>query len=127
MNLKNLKNQTLLFLGKSTMFSDREISNFLAQYDIEFSRTYENNHYIVEHRLINPVEEEYSNQAYEAGATFYKMEEFEKAMSASLDANSVLMAIKLSQDSERIQRMLSNEYISDELFIKLLNLYKWEE
>jgi len=127
MNLEQLKNQKLLFLGRSTLFSDTEISNFLAQHDIEFSRSYEDNDYIVEHRMINPVEEELSNQAYEAGATFYKMEEFEETMSASLDTNSILMAIKLSHDSKRIQRMLANEYISDELFIKLLNLYQWEE
>jgi len=127
MNLEQLKNQTLLFLGKSMIFSDSEITNFLKGYDIAFSRSYEGQEHIVEHRKINPVEEDISNMGYEAKANFYKMEEFEKLMSASLDINSVLMAIKLSNDNERIERMLANEYISDELYIKLLNLYEWEE
>jgi len=127
MNLEELKNKTLLFLGKSMIFSDTEISNFLATHDIGFSRSYEGQQHVIEHRMINPVEEDISNMAYEAKANFYKMEEFERAMSEMLDINSVLMAIKLSNDNERIKRMLANEYINDALYIKLLNLYEWEE
>jgi hypothetical protein len=127
MNLEQLKNETLLFLGKSMIFSDTEISNFLATLDIEFTRSYNGQKHVVEHRMINPVEEDISNMAYEAKATFYKMELFEQSMSEMLDINSVLMAIKLGNDSERIKRMLANEYINDELYIKLLNLYQWEE
>ncbi|MBN2825931.1 MAG: hypothetical protein JXQ76_11440 [Campylobacterales bacterium] len=127
MNLEPLKGQTLIFLGKSAMFSDTEIRNFLVTHGIEFARSYNGERYVVEHRLLNPLEEEFSNQAYEAGATFYKMEAFEKTMSASLEPHLVLMALKLNQDGERIYRMLGNEYIDDALFIKVLNLYRWEE
>lgn len=127
MNLEELKNKTLLFLGKSMIFSDQEISNFLATLDIEFTRSYNGQKHVVEHRLINPVEEDISNMAYEAKATFYKMELFEQTMSGMLDINSLLMAIKLGNDGERIKRMLANEYINDALYIKLLNLYQWEE
>ncbi|SHO80415.1 Leucine rich repeat variant [hydrothermal vent metagenome] len=126
--LKELKNKKVLFLGRSTIFNDIEITNFLRDYNIEFSRDF-SEYYdaIIEHRNINPVEEDISNDAYDRGVKIYKLHKLEEDMSRLLDDNSILMAIKLGGDMQRVDRLLSNEYITDELFIKLLNIYEWEE
>ncbi|KIM06292.1 MAG: hypothetical protein KU38_13160 [Sulfurovum sp. FS08-3] len=127
MKIEQFTNQTLLFLGKSELFGDKEIINFLTPKGIGFGRSYEGQKHIVAHRTINPLEEDISHRAYEMGATFYTMEAFEKAMSDNLDSNALLMSIKLSHDNQRLRRMLLNEHLSDELYLKLLNLYGWEE
>ena len=37
------------------------------------------------------------------------------------------MAIKLGNDQERLLRLLGNEHLTDELFVRLLKLYRFDE
>ncbi len=126
--LNELKDKKVLLLGRSTLFSDIEIINFLSNYNIDSSRDFSQElDVIIESRSINPIEDNISNDAYDRGIKIYKLHKLEEEMSRLLDENSTLMAIKLGSDMDRLDRLLSNEYISDNLFIKLLNIYEWEE
>jgi hypothetical protein len=126
--LESLYNKKVLLLGKSDIFTPNEIERFLSSYNIEISLLLDDNiDAVIESRRLNPIEDNISNEAYSKGIKLYKLEKFEKIMSEKIDENQVIMAIKLSNDTKRIYRLLSNEHISDNLFLKLLDSYQWEE
>ena len=118
----------LLFLGRESIFSKDEISRFLKKKKIEISKNYEEGVVaVVEHHNLNPVEEDISNLAYENHIPLYALNEFEKLLSDGINDDELLMVIKLTNDQERIFRLLGNEHISEELFIKLLMMYEWHD
>ena len=118
----------ILILGKSDYFSDEEIDRFLKLKGFEVIRDYNGEELIgaIESRTLNMKYEMISERAYEDGIKHYPMSELEKLISKSLKINEILMSIKLSKDMDRVVRLLQNEYISDEMFLRLLDIYEWE-
>ena len=122
------RNKKVLFLGREELFSHQESQRFLKRYDIELVTTLDNEVVaLVEHHRLNPAEEDISYQAYDRGLPLYKLEEFEKLLSDSIDDDQLLMSLKLSSDQERVYRLITNTHISNKLFIKLLEIYKWSD
>ena len=118
----------LLFLGRETIFTKDEIARFLKKYKITMTTDYEEGIVaVVEHHQLNPVEEDISNMAYDAHIPLYKLVDFEKLLSEGINDDELLMVIKLSNDQERIFRLLGNENIKEELFVKLLAMYEWHD
>jgi len=118
----------VLFLGREELFSHQESQRFLKKYDIELVTTLDNEVVaLVEHHRLNPIEEDISYEAYDRGIPLYKLEEFERLLSDYIDDDQVLMSLKLSSDQERVYRLITNTHISDKLFIKLLEIYKWSD
>jgi hypothetical protein len=118
----------ILFLGREGLFTDREIERFLKKFKVFPTREYEEGlAALIEHHSLNPLEEDVSNRVYEAGIPLYKLVDFEKLLSEKINDDELLMGIKLSNDQERILRILGNEHISDALFVKLLKMYTFSE
>ena len=69
----------------------------------------------------------HSEQAYERGAVSLPLEQLEQAISQGLRADSVLMSLKLANDQARLMRLLANPHINEELFVKLLAMYRWHD
>ncbi|WP_415405950.1 hypothetical protein ACLHDG_09290 [Sulfurovum sp. CS9] len=117
-----------LFLGREGIFTKEETARFLKKYNITMTTNYEEGVVgVVEHHQLNPVEENISNMVYDAKVPLYKLIDFEKILSEGINDDELLMVIKLSNDQERIFRLLGNQYIADELFVKLLSMYEWHE
>ncbi len=117
----------ILLLGRLELFSKEEIENFLSVRDLSLSCEYSlATLAVVEGRGLKMPEELLSEQAYSDGIAHYRLEELEKIISATLKPDEVLMALKLGKDKERLLRLLSNEYLSDDFFLRLLRLYEWE-
>ncbi len=126
--LEEAEGKKLLILGKENIFTQKEIVRFLKPYGIEITdRLSEEVFAVVEHHRLNPVEEDISNDAYVEGLPIFKLTEFEKLISESIDDDALLMAIKLGNDQSRIKRMLANPHLSDTLFVRLLKLYRFDE
>jgi len=126
--LEKLRNKRILLLGKSDIFTSIEIDRFLSTYNIKINSLLDNDiDAVIEARRLNPIEDNLSNEAYSKGIKLYKLEKLEKIISEEIDENQLIMAIKLSNDTKRVYRLLSNEHISDNLFLKLLDSYEWEE
>jgi len=118
----------ILFLGREGVFTDKETARFLKKFKLSITREYEEElAAVVEYHRLNPLEEEVSNMAYDAGIPLYKLVEFEKLLSEQINDDELLMGIKLSNDKERLLRLLGNEHISDALFVKLLKMYTFDE
>ena len=126
--LEQSSGQKLLFLGNESLFTHQEIERFLKPYDITLTKSLEESVVaVVEHHRLNPVEEDISYAAYDQGIPLYKLNDFERLMSSEIKDDQLLMILKLGDDQERIRRLIANEHIGDELFLKLLGMYKWQE
>ena len=126
--LKTSAGKKLLFLGREGIFTKDEIARFFKTYDIGMTKYYEEGVAgVVEHHQLNPVEEDISNMAYDDHVPLYKLSDFEKLLSEGINDDELLMGIKLANDQERIFRLLGNENIKEELFIKLLAMYEWHD
>ena len=51
--------------------------------------------------------------------------ELEKQFCEDIDIDSVIMAIRISKDNERLIKLLNNRYLGDDIFVKLLKYYNW--
>ncbi|MEA3492364.1 MAG: hypothetical protein U9R27_10740 [Campylobacterota bacterium] len=126
--LRQDSGKKILFLGREEFFSHEESQSFLKRFDkVLTTRFDEDVVAVVEHHRLNPVEEDISYLAYDQKIPLYRLDEFERLMSHSIEENSVLMSLKLSSDQKRIYRLINNTHISDLLFIKLLEIYQWSE
>ncbi len=126
--LEASEGKKLLFLGKEGMFTAKEVERFLKKYKITMTADLEEDVVaVVEHHRLNPVEEDISNEAYDSKLPLFKLAEFEQLLSGEINDDELLMGIKLTNDQERIYRLLGNESISDALFVKLLRLYEWDD
>ncbi len=126
--LSSSATKKFLFLGREVIFTKDEIARFLKKYDITMTKNYEEGVVgVVEHHTLNPVEEDISNMAYDNKVPSYDLVAFEKLLSEGINDDELLMVIKLSNDQDRIFRLLGNQNIADELFVKLLRMYEWHE
>jgi len=126
--LESSPDKKFLFLGREGLFTQDEIVRFLKKYNITTTKNLEDDVVAtIEPLNLNPVEEDISNDAYDRKIPSFSLATFEKHLSDGINDDELLMAIKLTNDQERIFRLLGNENISEELFIKLLMMYQWNE
>jgi len=125
--LKSSKDTKILILGKESIFTKDEIKKFLKKYKIDMTKNYEEGVVAsIEHHQLNPVEEDISCMVYDDKIPTYDLEEFEKMMSKGLNEDEILMIIKLSKDTDRLHRLITNPNITNSLFVKLLDTYIWD-
>ena len=126
--LSSSEGKKFLFLGREGLFTKDEIARFLKKHSIEMTKNYEEGVVAtIEHSSLNPVEEDISNEAYDNKVPSFKLDVFDKLLSEGINDDELLMGIKLSNDQERIFRLLGNENIKEELFVKLLAMYEWHD
>ena len=126
--LASHEGKKLLLLGKEGLFERKEIERFLKSYKLTLTDSPDSETVAtIEPVGLNPVEEMMSEQAYEMGIPSYDLQELEELISATIDDDALLMAIKLGNDQSRIKRMLANPHLSDSLFVRLLKLYDFDE
>ncbi len=130
MKLDDLKNKTILIFGKPRAFNQEEFLFQLHSCHVSIaSAYYEDVSYIVEGRLITPYEQNELDRLYESGLKdkFVEIDEVEKTLIDNIDADSLLMSLKLSHDRDRVLSYIKNSKISDTLFLKLIKLYDWQD
>jgi len=126
--LASKEEKKILLLGREGIFSAKEIARFFKKYNAVITTEPEDGvTAVVENAVLNPFEEDISNDAYDKGLTLYKLKDLEKILSESINDDELLMGIKLANDQGRIFRLLGNEHINNTLFVKLLSLYEWDD
>ena len=126
--LSSSADKSFLFLGREGLFTKDEIARFLKKSGISMTKYLQEGVVAtIEHSSLNPVEEDISNDAYDMKIPSYSLEIFEKILSEGINDDELLMVIKLSNDQDRIFRLLGNDNISEELFVKLLMMYEWHD
>ena len=124
--LESSSAKKFLFLGREGLFTESEIVRFLKKYKITTTKNLEEGVVAtIEPLNLNPLEEDISNDAYDKKIPSFGLDTFEKLLSEGMNDDELLMAIKLTNDQGRVFRLLGNEHISEELFVKLLMMYVW--
>jgi hypothetical protein len=128
MNLSELQNKTVLLFGQSRAFSVDEFSAQMKYHKINLTKEYnEDVVLIVDGKMMTPYEQNDSDKLYEdkVDAKFTSIDALEKELAMHIDADTLLMSLKLSHDKDRLKDFLTNSMINDELFLRLLKMYKW--
>lgn len=127
MNLIELENKTVLMFGKSRAFSSDEFESQLLHHKITIVKEYSDAVVLsVEGRMMTPYEQNASDDLYEnKNIKSISIDELERALAEHIDADTLLMSLKLSHDKERLKAFIKNSMISDELFFRLLKMYTW--
>lgn len=128
MNLHELQNKTILLFGKSRAFSYDEFNAQLKYHKINITKEYsEDVVLVVDGKMMTPYEQNDSDKLYEekVDATFVAIDVLEKELAKHIDADTLMMSLKLSHDKDRLKDFLTNSMIDDELFLRLLKMYKW--
>lgn len=129
MNLKELQDRAILLFGKSRAFSSDEFASQLKFHKIGLSNEFGNDvALVVEGKMMTPYEQNISDELYEKHSRdveFISIDVLEKELAKHIDANTLLMSLKLSRNKERLKSFLQNSMIGDELFFKLLKMYSW--
>ena len=125
--IKNNQGKNILFLGKVLNFTQDELSKFCSKLGLNAIFKYEGQDIALTllSSILTPLEEQISYELYEKKVPEIKLEEFENFYVKSLKPNSLLMSLKLSNNQERLKRLLKVKAFDDETFLKLFNLYNW--
>lgn len=126
--IKEKSNLNILFLGKILNITHNEIEKFLSKKGhkalFEYNEQKEVSLVVVS-SIINPYEEEISYSLYNKKIPEMKLEEFEELYIKSLKPNSLIMSLKLSNNQDRLKRLLKIRAFDDETYLKLFKLYNW--
>ncbi|WP_345993461.1 hypothetical protein [Sulfurimonas sp. HSL-1716] len=129
MKIDELKDKTLLLFGKPGAFERDEFDYQLHTFNITVLNEYSDSvSYIVEGRLMTPYEQNESDRLYEKGLKekFISIDVLEETLIENIDADSLLMSLKLSHDRVRLLSYIKNPKINDALFFQLMKLYDWQ-
>lgn len=120
------KGRAILFLGRFNSLSDEEIRLFLEKFGIRYTTTPDEDVAMAfESTILSPMEEEIAAEAYRRGIHLYNSDQFDKLYADRLNSDAILMSLKLSNNQQRLARLLHNRYLSDALFIKLFAMVDW--
>lgn len=128
MNLEKLKNKTILLFGKTRSFSADEFNSQLKFHKIKLAESFsEDVELIIDGKLMTPYEQNESDKLYENNKKleFISIDALERELAKHIDANTLMMSLKLSGDRARLKDFLTNSMISDELYLKLIKMYSW--
>jgi hypothetical protein len=127
MNLSELHNKTILLFGQSRAFSADEFQAQLKAHKINLTREYnEDVILVVDGKMMTPYEQIQSEKLYEEKDTvFMAIDALEKELAKYIDADTLMMSLKLANDKKRLKDFLTNSMIDDELYLRLLKMYSW--
>ena len=124
---KEKQNGVVLFLGRVVNFTEVEIKNFLEEQGMQYANKYEGQEIalVVLSSMLTPLEEQISYDLYDIGVPDVSLSKFEEYFTTHIKPNSLIMSLKLSNDQDRLKRLLKNEAFLDEVYLKLFRLYNW--
>ena len=122
-----LKNKSLYFSGRGENIDKEELIKYFIQHEAIIVDTVEDANVIIE-GYMTPIylEDKFYILSKNDDITIITIEQIEKEFSLNLDIDSIVMAIKISKDQDRLVRLLKNRYFDGETFIKFLKFYDWK-
>ena len=119
----NYENKKIFFEGRGRQLDKDELIKYLSQNNATTARELDEADIIIDTEL--PYLEDKIYLKSLDGVPVISLENLEKEFSANIDTDSVLMAIKISKEQDRLIKLINNEYFSDEVFLTLLRFYDW--
>ncbi len=123
----NIENKNIYFAGRGEKVEKDELLTYLSQHNCTIVDDINSANVIIEGYLTPP---NISDEIYllsKDGIGLITIEAIEKEFSIQIDVDSIIIAIKISKNQDRLIRLLNNSYLSDDTFIKLLKFYDWKD
>ncbi len=122
----NINNKKIYFSGRGEKIEKEELLKYFIQNEAIMVDDVDESDIIIQGYMTSTYDEDRFYLLSREGKELYTIEEIEKEFSANLDIDSILMAIKISKEKQRVINLLKNRYFSDEVFTKILKYYDWE-
>ncbi|NPA66734.1 MAG: hypothetical protein GXO11_07620 [Epsilonproteobacteria bacterium] len=127
MNLQKYNNKKIALFGKTRAFEKNELDSLLKQYNITLLDHYQQDVVLIVEGAImpTPLQEKIQELYKTTDVDFIDIDIFEKELAVAIEPKKLLMSLKLSNNQERIISYLTNDYITDTLFLSLVKLYRF--
>jgi hypothetical protein len=122
----NLKNKKIYFSGRGEKIDKEELIKYFIQNEATIVDDVDESDIIIQGYMTSTYDEDRFYLLSKEGKGLHTIEQIEKEFSTNLDIDSILMAIKISKEKQRVINLLKNRYFSDEVFVKILKYYNWE-
>lgn len=126
MNNIQFKNQNIFFTGRADKIDKNELEKYLVQKGSILVESINEASLIIQGKFTPSHLEDSIYELSKNQVQIIQIEKLEEEFSSKLDIDSILMAIKISKDNDRLIKLLNNNFFSDEIFIKLLKLYDFK-
>lgn len=123
----NIENKNIYFAGRGEKVEKDELITYLSQHNCTIIDNLNSADLIIEGYLTPPNISDDIYMRSKDGIPLYTIEQIEKEFSSTIDVDSIIISIKISKDQDRLIKLLNNQYLSDDTFIKLLKFYNWCE
>ena len=117
------KDKKIFFEGRGDQLDKDELIKYLSQNGADITKELDDADIIIDTDL--PYLEDKIYLKSLDGVAVIPLEDLEKEFSANIDTDSVLMAIKISKEQDRLIKLINNKYFNDEVFLTLLKFYDW--
>ena len=121
-----LENQNIFFTGRADKIDKSELEKYLVQKGSILVNSINEATIIIQGKFTPIYLEETIYELSKKQITIIQIEKLEEEFSSNLDIDSILMAIKISKDNDRLLKLLNNNFFSDDIFVKLLKLYDFK-
>jgi len=122
-----LENKNIYFTGRGDRIEKEELEKYLIQKGGIFVTSLNEASVIIQGKYTPIHLEDEIYLLSKNGVEIISIDILEKDFSSNLDVDSILMAIKISKDNERLIKLLGNDFFCDDVFIKLLKLYDFKD
>lgn len=122
----NYENENIFFTGRTNLIDLVELQKYLVQKGAVLVDSMQKASVVVKGKFTPIVIEEELYELSKTQLDVIEIDKLEEEFSKNLDIDSILLAIKISKDQERLLKLLNNEFFDDEIFVKLLKLYDFK-
>jgi len=122
----NIKNKKIFFSGRGEKIDKEELLKYFIQREAIIVESVNEADTIIQGYMTSTYDEDKFYLLSKEGKELYTIEQIEKEFSTNLDIDSILMALKISKEKQRVISLLKNRYFSDDIFVKILKYYNWE-
>jgi len=123
----NIKNKKIFFSGRGEKIKKEELLKYFIQNNSIIVENVNEADTIIQGYMTSNYDEDRFYLLSKKGKELYTIEEIEKEFSRNIDIDSILMVLKISKEKQRIISLLKNRYFSDDIFVKILQYYNWED
>jgi hypothetical protein len=121
-----LENQNIFFIGRADKIDKSELEKYLLQNGSNLVNSINEASIIIQGKFTPIHLEDAIYELSKKQVQIIQIEKLEEEFSSNLDIDSILMAIKISKDNDRLIKLLNNNFFSDDVFVKLLKLYNFK-
>lgn len=124
--MKNYKDKKVFFSGHGEKIEKDELLKYLIQHQSVVTEDLEEAQIIIQGYMTPVYIEDKFYLLSKNNIEVIPIKELEIEFSENMNLDSIIMALKISKDKQRVIKLLKNSYFNDTIFLTLLKYYDWD-